>query len=80
MKILKEKVIFIVNSLKYDEQDKSFNYSNRILFDSFENDNDFQLIKSKMNNLIFKLNSFENKEELNEYLNKDFETEIWENI
>ena len=33
-----------------------------------------------MNNLVNKLNSFENEKELYQYLNKDFESEIWNDI
>ena len=80
MKNVQEKVNLILSTLKYDDQDNTFDYSNRLLLETFKSDVDFDIIKSKMNNLVNKLNSFENEKELYQYLNKDFESEIWNDI
>ena len=80
MKNIQEKVNLILSTLTYDNQDNTFDYSNRLLLETFKNDDDFNIIKSKMNNLVNKLNSFENKEDLDQYLNKDLESEIWNEI
>ena len=80
MNNLQDKVNLIVSTLRYDDKDNTFDYSNRLLLEKFKNDNDFEIIKNKINNLVKKLNSFKNEKSLNEYLNRDFETDIWNEI
>lgn len=73
---IKEKSVTMLNSLSNDNG--KFTYWDKLL-ESFENDPDYNIIKFKMNNLVNKLNSL-NSEELKEYMNRDFEIEIWDEI
>jgi hypothetical protein len=45
------------------------------LLESYSNEDDYDILKTKINNFIVLLNEKED-----EYLNKDIETEIWDNI
>jgi len=74
-----EKVKSILPSLVYDVKDKSYTYQYRYMCDKFENDEDFELIKEKMTNLVNKLNSL-TKRESNRFIKRDFESDIWNDI
>ena len=75
-----EKVKDVLGSLEYDKKDKIFLYSNRYLYDMYENDLDFYVIQNKINTVVEKLNSIKNKKKLNEYLNLDFDDDIWNSL
>jgi hypothetical protein len=76
---IKEKVKLIAGTIEKNDNNDGFNYFENLISFYFANDNDYQIIKEKMNNLIKLLSTFDEKE-LKNFENLDFETEIWEMI
>lgn len=74
-----DKVKSVIQSLSYDKKDKSYVYNYRYMCDEFENDEDFELIREKMTNLVNKLNELRGGD-LKKFMLMDFEKEIWEKI
>ena len=77
MKTTLEKTLDIAYTLSNDSG--KFGYFTEMMVGIYGKDDDFQVIKTKMDNLVEKLNSLKG-DELTDYLNKDFETEIWDEI
>lgn len=58
---------------------RTFGYCEKIL--ERHKDENYDLLKTKMDNLVNKLNSIkDNKEELTRFINRDFEDDIWYEI
>jgi hypothetical protein len=72
-----EKSLRIVHTLSNDGG--KFGYFEDLL-ESFKEDEDYLIIKTKMDNLVEKLNSITDHDDLMEYMTRDFETEIWETL
>ena len=70
-----EKTLSVAYSLTNDTTDGKFIYWDKLL-EYFKNDDDYYIIKSKMDNITEKLNTLDG-DNLKEYLNRDFETDVW---
>ena len=78
---IKEKVKWVASTMEIENGDTEFSYFEDMMNGIFENDPDLPLIKQKMDNLValcYEKNK--NSEEFENFLDLDFETEIWEMI
>jgi len=73
---IKEKVKLIAGTIERNDNNIGFNYFEELIPFYFSNDEDIDIIKEKMNNLI----SLINQDGIEKFLDLDFETEIWEMI
>jgi hypothetical protein len=74
---IKDKIKEVLTTMQYDHIDKTFVYNNRYFLNSYKTDDDFDIMVLKLNKIVEKLNSFEEQENLNEFLNRDFDNDIW---
>ena len=72
----KEKVVSVLYTVSKNDSGKGYNYFKELVNDSFSNDDDYQTVTSKLDNLMVLL-----EEKGYDYLSSlDFEEEIWEMI
>lgn len=74
-KELKDKVMLVASTMVEDGS-----YWNILLEDMFGNDSDYLVIKTKMENLSKLYKEKTKSNQLDELLDLDFETEIWDMI
>ena len=81
-KDIKEKIFYLASSTMFiKDGDSEFSYSKTLLKHVFKNDPDLPIINQKMDNLIALFSQKKkNLEEFEEFLDMDFETEIWNMI
>ena len=77
---LVEKVEFVASTMEIEEGQTNFTYFTEGLYGVFKNDSDLPIIEEKMNNLVNLMTVMQKEGKLDELLEKDFETEIWQLI
>lgn len=76
-----EKVKWVASTIEIEDNQEKFQYFEDMMNDIFSNDPELPIIKEKIENLITILNSkIPNNDELESFLDLDFETEIWKMI
>lgn len=68
-----DKVKDIISTIELNDDSNGFNYFDK----DFINDDDYSLIKEKMDNLIVLMEKYKFDNKLDILMNMDFETEIW---
>lgn len=78
---IKEKVKMIVESLEMNDKNE-FYYSEDLILFHFSDDSEFTIIKNKVKNLVTLMNDIKRNsdEDFQNFLDLDFETEIWYKI
>jgi GTP-binding protein EngB required for normal cell division len=76
---IKEKVKRIASTIEQNDNGNGYNYFEEMMKYYYSADSDFTIIKQKMDNLI-KLLESKTEEEVDEFMDLDFEEEIWEMI
>lgn len=76
---IKEKVKSIISTMEVSFEDKGFDYFEDMMISNFSNDPDFSIIKEKMDNLVNLLTTkqSESQKSFEDFLDLDFEDEIW---
>lgn len=76
---IKEKVILIAGTIEENDAKDGFNYLEDLITFHFSNDFDISIIKEKLNNLISLMAKKKNEgpQEFDNFIDLDFEDEIW---
>jgi len=76
---IKEKVVMVASSMEIEMTDTNFDYDKAGMNIMFGNDEDLPIIKEKMDNIVklLKEKKNESEEAFTQFMNLDFEDEIW---
>jgi hypothetical protein len=75
---LVEKVKWVASTIEIEDNQKKYQYFEDMMNNIFSDDPELPIIKEKIDNLMSLLNSkTQNNDELEAFLDLDFETEIW---
>jgi hypothetical protein len=78
---LVEKVKWVASTIEIEDNQKKYQYFEDMMNNIFSDDPELPIIKEKIDNLMSLLNSkTQNNDELEAFLDLDFETEIWKMI